>query len=43
MQIERIPFTTRDAWFAARRQDVTASVAGALLGREIDRGGVTCR
>lgn len=32
MQIERIPFTTREAWRAARAQDVTASVAGALLG-----------
>ncbi|MCP1550659.1 MULTISPECIES: YqaJ viral recombinase family protein [Methylorubrum] len=32
MKIERIPYTTREAWFAARQQDVTASVAGALLG-----------
>lgn len=28
----RIPFTTREAWLAARRQDVTASAAAALLG-----------
>ncbi|MEE7478462.1 YqaJ viral recombinase family protein [Methylobacterium hispanicum] len=32
MQVERIPFTTREAWLAARAQDVTASVAGAILG-----------
>lgn len=32
MQIDRIPFTTREAWLAARQQDVTASVAGAILG-----------
>jgi predicted phage-related endonuclease len=31
VQIESIPFTTREAWLAARQQDVTASVAGALL------------
>ena len=32
MSIERIPFTTREAWLAARRQDVTASTVAALLG-----------
>ncbi|WP_018261569.1 YqaJ viral recombinase family nuclease [Methylobacterium sp. WSM2598] len=32
MKVERIPFTTREAWLAARRQDVTASAAAALLG-----------
>lgn len=32
MKIDRIPFTTREAWLAARARDVTASTAGALLG-----------
>lgn len=32
MKIDRIPFTTREAWLASRGQDVTASTAGALLG-----------
>jgi len=32
MKVERIPFTTREDWLAARSQDVTASTAGALLG-----------
>lgn len=31
-KIERIPITSRDQWLALRRKDVTASVAGALLG-----------
>lgn len=30
--IERIPIESRDQWLALRRQDVTASTAGALLG-----------
>jgi len=32
MQVERIPFTTKEAWLASRSKDVTASVAGAVLG-----------
>lgn len=32
MTIEQHPITTREAWLALRRQDVTASSAGALLG-----------
>ncbi|BAQ44362.1 YqaJ viral recombinase family protein [Methylobacterium aquaticum] len=32
MKVERHPITTRDAWLGLRAQDVTASVAGALLG-----------
>jgi predicted phage-related endonuclease len=32
MQITRTPITDRDSWLALRRQDVTASVAGAVLG-----------
>ncbi|GEP00577.1 YqaJ viral recombinase family nuclease [Methylobacterium haplocladii] len=32
MKIERIPYTTRDAWLAGRAKDITASVAGAVLG-----------
>lgn len=32
MQVERIPYTTREAWLAARSRDVTASVIGALVG-----------
>ena len=32
MKIDRISFTTREAWLTARAQDVTASTAGALLG-----------
>ncbi|GBU18070.1 hypothetical protein AOPFMNJM_4016 [Methylobacterium jeotgali] len=32
MRIERIPFTTREAWLAARAQDVTASTVAALVG-----------
>lgn len=31
-RIIRIPITSREQWLAARKQDVTASVAGALLG-----------
>jgi predicted phage-related endonuclease len=30
--IERIPIESRDQWLSLRRQDVTASAAGALLG-----------
>lgn len=30
--VERIPITDRESWLAMRRQDVTASSAGALLG-----------
>lgn len=30
--IERIAITSREQWLAARQQDITASVAGALLG-----------
>jgi predicted phage-related endonuclease len=30
--IERIPIASRDQWLTMRRQDVTASVAGSLLG-----------
>jgi predicted phage-related endonuclease len=32
MVIERHPITSREAWLAMRAQDITASVAGALLG-----------
>lgn len=32
MTVDRIPITSRDQWLALRKQDVTASVAGALLG-----------
>jgi hypothetical protein len=32
MTIETIPITDRESWLAMRRKDVTASVAGALLG-----------
>lgn len=32
MKVERIPYTTREAWLAARQQDVTASAVAALLG-----------
>jgi len=32
MTIDRIPITSREQWLEARQQDVTASVAGALLG-----------
>lgn len=32
MTIETIPIRDRESWLANRRQDVTASVAGALLG-----------
>lgn len=32
MQVQRIPFTTREAWLAARQQDVTASAIAALVG-----------
>jgi hypothetical protein len=31
-RVERIPVTSRDQWLALRRQDVTASVVGCLLG-----------
>jgi len=30
--IERIPIESREQWLSLRRQDVTASAAGALLG-----------
>lgn len=32
MAIERIPIENRDQWLALRQSDVTASIAGALLG-----------
>lgn len=32
MKIDRIPFTTREAWLAARAQDVTASTVACLVG-----------
>lgn len=32
MQVDRIPITDRTSWLALRQQDVTASVAGAVLG-----------
>lgn len=32
MKIDRIPITSREQWLRQRRQDVTASVAGALMG-----------
>ncbi|WP_424627573.1 YqaJ viral recombinase family protein [Bradyrhizobium sp. SYSU BS000235] len=32
MTIQRIPVTDRDSWLAMRKQDVTASVVGALFG-----------
>jgi predicted phage-related endonuclease len=32
MSVERIPTESRDQWLALRRQDITASTAGALLG-----------
>jgi len=32
MQIDRIPISDRASWLALRQQDVTASVAGAVLG-----------
>lgn len=32
MKVERVPVADRASWLAMRKQDVTASVAGALLG-----------
>jgi predicted phage-related endonuclease len=32
MTVERIPIESREQWLALRRQDITASTAGALLG-----------